>query len=239
MTDYTDLDWYDDLVAEFGPVTAPRFPTEKDLQKWRGRLPDLLLRFWQEQGWGGNHDGKYWVCNPDVLRPVIDEVFAGDPEFEPSDLIPIGYNAFGVIDIFMGRGRTMSLDLPYAISSWRDDSFNTYTGKPESDFSCLYSRISLGAFRIDRNAETGAPMFPWAVEKLGPLGPNEIYGLVPAYAMTQRIPLENLRKLPVVEHLVFLAGLQAPTLYQYSLPTGDQGGFGSLTPLRRLGPQTP
>lgn len=45
MVQYTDQDFYDDLVQSFGPPAHRRFPTEEQLAYWRPRLPELLLRY--------------------------------------------------------------------------------------------------------------------------------------------------------------------------------------------------
>lgn len=234
MTEYTDEDWYDDLINEYAPPTYRKFPTQEQIAYWRGRVPDLLLRWWTEQGWGSLSDGKYWVCDPEQLRPVIEEVFAGDPDYHPDDLIPFGYNALGVIDVAMGQGRSMTVDLGFGTVTWRGPQPEF----PESEFSGVYySGIATGAHLLDWKDENGIQIFPWALEHLGPLEPYQIYGFVPAYSVTGDYPVKNLQKLPVVEHLVTLASLSPPTLYDYVKPEGAQGGFGTLVPQRKVGRQ--
>lgn len=101
----------------------------------------------------------------------------------------------------------------------------------------IYSRISGGAHRLDWKDEDGIQIFPWALEHLGALEPYQIYGFAPAYSVTGNYPVRNLQKLPVVEHLIMLASLSQPTLYNYVKPEGAQGGFGSLVPVRKIGRQ--
>ena len=181
---FTDLDFYDAWVQFYGLPEHRTHPTEAQLSRWRGRLPDLLLRHWAERGWGSHGDGQYWLCDPDLLRPVMEEVFAGDPQHSPDDLIPLGYNALGMIDVFMGQGRTMTVDLVFGTVRWRDQSMGE-DGAPRSDYRVLYGPLSLGAERLNRQDENGRPIFPWALENLGPLDPGEIYGFVPAYGASQ------------------------------------------------------
>lgn len=233
----TDEDWYDDLVKKYGTPSHATRPTDGDLQKWQGILPDLLLRYWREQGWGGLAKGQYWVCNPDLLRPVIEELFTGDPDIAPDDMIPIGYNALGRIDVYFGKGRTMTVDLPFGTVRWRDESINSYTKEPSSEFDVIYGRIASGAHRIDRRDEYGEKLFPKALKRLGELSTGTIYGFVPAYLMGGALKVENLQTLPIVEHLVFLASVQMPTLYDYDKPEDGEDGFGALKPRRLVGPQ--
>ncbi|MFP7675741.1 GAD-like domain-containing protein [Marivita sp. S0852] len=233
----TEQEWIDDTLQKYGPITDASYPSELELTKWQERLPDRLLQFWREYGWGAFSEGQFWTCNPEQLHAVIEEVFTGDPEFHPSDLIPIGYNALGMIVVYLGDGRTMTVDLPFGTVIWRDQSINSATGKPNSEFMVIFRKIRSGAHRLDWTDEDGTQIFPWALKNLGPLARGEIYGFVPAYSMAQRYPVENLQKLPIVEHLVFLASLQKPTLYDYEKPETGEGGFGTLVPKRLVGPQ--
>ncbi|QFQ88590.1 DUF1851 domain-containing protein [Paracoccus kondratievae] len=235
MVQYSEQDYFDALIRKYAPV-AHSYPTEAQVEKWRGRLPDFLLRWWTEQGWGSLSKGQYWVCDPDFLRPVMDEVFAGDPEYNVDDLIPFGYNALGMIDVFMGAGRTMTINLAFGTVTWRDQSSPDYRGS-RPDFKPIYFQIDDGAYRLDWNDEDMIPLFPWALENLGELAPGEIYGFVPAYSASGDYPVRNLQRLPLIEHLVMLASLSPPTLYDYVQPEGEQGGFGTLVPRRKVGRQ--
>ncbi|MBC9245134.1 DUF1851 domain-containing protein [Paracoccus sp. 11-3] len=234
MSAYTDEDWYSDLVKEYAPPAFQTFPTEEQIAYWRGRVPEMLMRWWIEEGWGSLNSGKYWVCDPGQLRPVIEEIFADDPDYHPDDLIPFGYNALGVINVAMGQGRSMKIDLGFGIVTWRGPQAEY----PQSEFvGVYYSGIATGAHRLEAKDENGVEIFPWALEHLGPLEPYQIYGFVPAYSVTGNYPVKNLQKLSVVERLVTLAALSRPTLYDYVRPEGAQGGFGTLVPLRKVGPQ--
>ncbi|MDO5623035.1 MAG: GAD-like domain-containing protein [Paracoccus sp. (in: a-proteobacteria)] len=233
MTAYTEQDFYDWLVEKRAPPAHPTFPTEQQLAKWRGRLPDLLLRWWQEQGWGSLSKGQYWVCDPDYLRPVLEQVFTGDPEYHVDDLIPFGYNALGMIDIFMGDEWIMTVDLMFGTVTSRGPS-EKY---PETDFIKIYGRINDGAHRLEWKDEDMIPLFPWALENLGELDPGEVYGFIPAYTYGGPYPVRNLHRLPVIEHLVMLAQLSPPMIYDYVKPADGEGGFGNLIPRRPAGPQ--
>ena len=234
MTEYVDQDFYDDLVQSFGPPQHVTYPTQEHLDYWEGRVPPLILQYWQEEGWGSLSKGQYWTCDPEFLRPVMEQVFAGDPQYSAEDLIPFGYNALGMIDVAMGQGRSMTIDLVFGTVTWRapDAKF------PESEFlGVYYSRINGGAYRLDWNDEDGIPLFPWALENLGELGHGEIYGFTPAYSVSGDYPVRNLSKQPIIEHLVMLASLSPPTLYDYVAPEGEEGGFGALVPVRKVGAQ--
>lgn len=52
----------------------------------------------------------------------MEQVFAGDPKYSTDDLILFGYNALGMIDVFMGRSSTMTVNLVFGTVIWRDQS---------------------------------------------------------------------------------------------------------------------
>lgn len=80
-------------------------------------------------------------------------------------------------------------------------------------------------------------MMPQALETLGSLTWGQIYGFAPALSLGGRNILKNLQKMPLVEHLVFLASMELPTYYDYTPPDEGESGFGTVTPRRTIGPQ--
>lgn len=76
---------------------------------------------------------------------------------------------------------------------------------------------------------------PQARNALGPLAWGEIYGFVPALSLGGRNSIRYLQKMQMVEHLVFLASMEPPTLYEYQPPSEGQAGFGTVTPRRQIG----
>lgn len=150
MANYSSQELYDALVIKYAPPVFQTYPTQDQLNRWSGHLSDYLLRWWSEQGWGPLANGQYWVCSPDQLRPVLEEVFAGDPQYHANDLIPFGYNALGMIDVFMGEGRTMTIDLVFGTVIWRDHT-GTPSEEEKPDFMAIYFRINGGAHRLIGN----------------------------------------------------------------------------------------
>lgn len=161
MKTCTEQDYFDALIRKYAPF-AHSCPTRAQVEEWRGRLPDFLLRWWSEQGWGSLSKGQYWVCNPDLLRPVMEEVFNGDPDYNIDSLIPFGYNALGMIDLFMGEGRTMTVDLMFGTVIWRDHPYLDHRGR-NPYFKPVYFRINGGAHRLDWNDEDGNVEIPVVV----------------------------------------------------------------------------
>jgi hypothetical protein len=42
------------------------------LKKYRGKLPDLLLDYWEHEGWNGHANGLLWTVNPDDYAGILE-----------------------------------------------------------------------------------------------------------------------------------------------------------------------
>jgi len=61
--------------------------------------------------------------------------------------------------------------------------------------------------KADQTDDKDAPLFGRALELLGPLAHDEMYGFVPALALGGPCRLDHLQKVKAAEHLMFLAQL--------------------------------
>jgi hypothetical protein len=230
-------DWFPILLEGWGPPTKAVFPDTETVERYRGILPDELLEFWRTTGWGSWGRGKYWLCDPAVVQPVIDTVFKDDPEFDPSHMTGFGYNAYGEIDIWLGDGATMCFDSQTSYVSTKTRPYHERYERYYTDYMVLGYLFSDRFFpgSATFSDEQNKNMFPQALKRLGELDWGEIYSFVPALAMGGNFAVENLQKVPLLENLIFLAQLQLPTLYNYTEPAPGEPGFGSLTPVRQIG----
>lgn len=240
----TDDDEYNLLLLKNDPPNYVVFPDDAVIESYRGRLPDFLLRLWKEQGWGAWSEGRYWLCDPAFLQPVLEEVFKGDPEYDAADMTAIGYSAFGAIDIYLGNFDYIYLDLATSYASTRNSYLEERAGGiPSTEnyavITLLQTRVYRGFVEINEVLEVGkTDMFPLAVEKFGLLEPVEIYGFAPPYSVTHTHEFKHLQKMKLREHLIFLNELERPTLHKYSASEDiSGGGFGSIEAERKIGPQ--
>jgi hypothetical protein len=232
-----EIKWFEEFLTGYRIDDVIR-PSEADIEAYRGKLPDYLLRFWSNHGWCSWSDCQYWLCYPALPKPVLDYVFRGDPEFDPDRMYAIGFTAFGAIDIWYGDAM-IRLNLPRDSVSLDRRSFDEEHQREWTDEVMIGLGLSgrLSPATPPWEDENYKNMMPKAREVLGPLSWGEIYGFVPALSLGGRNTIQHVQKLRMVEHLVFLASMTPPTLYDYTPPVGGQGGFGDVTPVRRIGPQ--
>lgn len=79
-------------------------------------------------------------------------------------------------------------------------------------------------------------LFTSASNRLGRLEPGEIFGFFPSRQMGGEGYPEDMRKVKIVEHLLFHAQLDRATLIGWE-PIPDGGGLRRPVPIRKLGPQ--
>ena len=165
--------------------------------RYRGKLPDQLLAYWQEHGWSGYADGLFWTVDPQEYEPVL-EAWIGDTPFMEQDALHIiARGAFGGLFIWGERqGYAVKIVAPDALVAPQSppiapldkdvQMFFGFTKRSQNDFEDLF-----------------AP----ALKKLGGLTHDEMYGFVPALTLGGPSDLAHLQKVSAVEHLVMLAQL--------------------------------
>ncbi|NHZ41994.1 GAD-like domain-containing protein [Massilia aquatica] len=192
---------------KFGPEISTRYVPSSSIERYRGKLPDQLMLYWEESGWCGYADGLFWTVDPQEYEPVL-EAWIGDTEFMERDAYHlIARSAFGEL-VFWGEksGDSLSI-LPWHALAFPSEGSEEYILKGKADDAAKWFFSSQKREYFDMEDDAEKPLFARALKKLGPLKPDEMYGFVPALAFGGSATLKNLQKVKAVEHLVFLAQL--------------------------------
>ncbi len=187
------------FLDDFGPSIDKRYVPPTSIERYRGKLPDQLLAYWEEHGWSGYADGLFWTVNPQDYEPAL-EAWIGDTPFMEQDAYHvIARSAFGEL-YFWGEktGDSLSLFAPGSYCIPRESRF--VGEKMDFGMRVFFSGLS----RDDADFDD---MFTPSLKKLGRLKQDEMYGFVPALGLGGPSTLEHLQKVKAVEHLVLLAQL--------------------------------
>lgn len=193
----------------FGPAVHARPVSPAMLDEYRGKLPAKLLQYWQEVGLAGYADGLFWMTDPGEYSQVI-EAWLINTEYHGRDKYHvIGRSAFGTLDIW-GQATGTSLKI-VANAGMIFPSDKTRLMREGAENSLIENWIATRKREaLDEEDEQNIPLFERAVERLGALQSDEMYGFVPALAMGGPCRLDHLKRVKATEHLLFLALLDTP-----------------------------
>lgn len=204
-----------EFLTEFGNANPSQAVTDEQIEAYRGKFPDTLLRFWKEQGWGGYADGLFWTVNPADYHDVLQQWLVDTPHENEPDNYVIARSAFGNLYIWNSKkGYAFKITLP---NHWlRKGPHDVEVGRNELEdkadsFFCVMNKK-----RLDQTDEYNKPLFQKALKRLGPLKPNEMYGYVPAICLGGKELLTNLQKVDIFVHLSILAELQPTEMFDYN-----------------------
>lgn len=192
-------EFYAVFVKNFGPVVEHQFVPDSSIEKYKGRLPDQLLNYWKEYGWSGYQKGLFWTVNPQDYECILGRWLA-ETEIDPTETYHvIARSAFGELYAW-GENSGYSLVISAYMARYytRDSAFID----DKKDLGVQFFFLSM---KPDVNNLEG--MFERALESLGALKSDEMYGFVPALALGGPMELKNLQKVKVIEHLELLSQL--------------------------------
>jgi len=190
----------------FGPADHTQLVPAEKIHRFRGKLPDQLLKYWEMYGWSGYGSGRLWVVDPDVYEPVMRAWLANTPFLEQDLFYVIARGAFGRLFLWGTRsGPSIEINSPWGTIFPRDNSVAIRAGRADTILRYFFSKFTKE--RLDQQDSLRRPLFERAVKALGPLLPNEMYGFEPALVLGGKADLKNLNRVDAVQHLTILAQL--------------------------------
>jgi len=203
------------FVDDFGERTYPIDADPAVIEKYRGRLPDQLITYWENEGWGAWKDGLFWVVNPDDYTAVLEAWIADTPLEGADQWHVIARSAFGKLFLFgESVGAGVKID---AITNQCTASKSHLRTKKEDDLN--EDIRSFFAFSdpdyLDEEDIDEKPLFKRALKKLGCLEPNEMYGFDHALVAGGPNTLDNLTKVEIEPYLLMLRDLGGPMAFPF------------------------
>jgi hypothetical protein len=196
------------FIEKFGaPIDRQEVPASS-IERYRGKLPKLLLEYWAEHGWCGYGDGIFWIVNPQEYDGVVSSWIEGTKYGERDTYHLIARSAFG--DLYLWGEKTgFSLKITSVLSRCVLHNFELKTEEMDRE---------LQGFLLSREVDTNdyGEMFKPAKKKLGMLRHDEMYGFVPALMFGGPDTLDHLEKVKAVEHLTFLSQIAELQPYSFS-----------------------
>lgn len=169
--------YFDSFLRNFGDVEK-RAGQVDSLGRYRDLLPPAIFQYWDAVGFASFGKGVLWLVDPRAYEGILD-LWLTDTPFETirDELSVFARNAFGSLYVWRkGRGYFIQIDaLANAILYFSDED------RPE--LSAEDEELEMKRFfaytekeDVDSDDQDEEPMFDRALSRLGPLGPDDMYG---------------------------------------------------------------
>jgi len=196
------------FLEKFGNTADRLEVPSASIDRYKRKLPDLLLDYWAEHGWCGYGDGIFWLVNPEEYEGVVASWLEGTALHKRDTYHLIARGAFG--DLYLwGENTGPSIKITSIFSRC---SIRELEMTPQN----MDRRVQNFLLTKDIEGNDFENMFKKAVKNLGKLNYDEMYGFVPAIMLGGSTTFDHLRKVKAVEHLMLLS--QLAELEPYNFP---------------------
>lgn len=187
------------VLEQNGPLLGRSEVHQDSLARYSGVLPPAILDFWEAYGIGDLAQGRLRLTLPEAFAGALSVLFKGDKDFETGGHV-IAYGPFGDLLIWHERHWLIYCNMALAIVD-APFFFRPQQGT-SPDQIILDQVLGLDPAVLDMDDDLGTPMFERARNRLGPLGRDQIYGLMPPVAVGLPIEISRLAITPAEEWLV-------------------------------------
>ncbi|MFQ6572322.1 GAD-like domain-containing protein [Pseudomonas sp. UM16] len=199
---------YGFFLKNFSPVIERHEVPLSSIQRYRNKLPEQLIEYWKDYGWCGYADGLFWTVNPQDYEHILNQWLTDAGLIRQDNYYVIARSAFGVVYVWGERsGYCLTVTAYMSRFSTRTSIFSE--GKLDFGVKAFFASMSAEHNDLEH-------LFKPAVDTLGKLKGDEMYGFVPALALGGSIDLQNLQKVKAIEHLEFLS--QVSPLQNWGFP---------------------
>lgn len=172
-------------------------------------LPPVLFEYWKEYGFSKYLGGYFQLVNPLDYEQVVAEWIRGTP-FEGADqFFAIRMDAFGDLQVWglkLGNVFDISVNYHALYKTGFNDEAKINAGKGGQMLEGLFYGVLADQMTPDSD-DSRIQLFLQAKEAMGILGPNQIYGLVPAAPLGGQMQLDNLQITDAPSYLALLPEL--------------------------------
>jgi hypothetical protein len=199
-----NFDWF---LQKFGSPTSSKAADSSVLDRYRGKLPDQLLRYWEHYGFSGFRGGLFWIVDPREYEPALDEWLDDTPIVEKDAYHVIARSGFGALMLWGEKtGYRYEIDCPRGwIIEREGDQADIGAGDADGAISRFFAIRKLKHFDICDEAGNG--LFDSLVDKFGPLSADDVFAFEPSLMVGGVPSVENTSKRNVHVHLSLLAQL--------------------------------
>lgn len=196
-----DLIDFEILCEEHGHEQYANMPAEL-IERYAGQVPEELLAIWAQYGLTSHGQGEVWFTNPEDYAEVIQAFFGREQPF-----LVFARTSFGHLKAML-RGQLYTI-LPQIARAVHGHDVRVFP-----------TLVSSGLIRPHSAAHAEHQQ---ALQALGPLTSEQMYGYVPTLPLGGEGTLEETQVVPVHEHLLMVAGIATDAVREGWDPLGLKG----------------
>ena len=197
---------FDYFLEKFDQPDWQQPVDQPTLEYYRGKLPDRLLFYWEKMGFCRFKQGLFWMVNPADYEDEL-ALWLGEYILKQDNYYVIARSGFGKLYVWGEK-----TGLAYEITPTRG-----WVYQEEGDAKDIkeglenFHLTSFFAFRkldyTDMKDNNNKPLFDRCVKKFGALEYDEMFGFVPALAISDNASIKNIDKMNIFVHLNLLPDL--------------------------------
>lgn len=232
MSRYTD-----NFRETWGPPMYSVPVGEDRFERFGGVVPDLLLEFWREFGFSGFGDGLLWICDPVAWQPAVDAWTRDlNLDFGSDQWLAVSRTAFGEMELW-GKRTGMSLTItPYSGWVQAKDRSDRMDSPRRRDIQVYAALAGPDKESLDVYGDDDQPLFDAVLARVGPVGPDTMYGFVPVPALGGSLRADRVEIFDAEVHMQLLSDLTPRRLLddvswvlQWQFVRVDQTGLAGRT----------
>ncbi|MBA0265528.1 hypothetical protein D7T58_01745 [Stenotrophomonas maltophilia] len=170
----------DSFIQNFAMSSEGEPVSEAAFAAWEGKLPGLLLALWQRDGFARYRDDKLALVDPHLYAEVATAFLQGNP-MEGADTFHVyAVTAFGQI-LLCGENTSTQISIdPHSGHVTTQSDVPDPADAAERNWKLAFLLEALDGPYLDVTDDDERPLHAHALDRLGPLAPNEIYSFSPA-----------------------------------------------------------
>ena len=197
---------FDYFLEKFEQPDWQKSVDQATLNYYQGKLPNRLLFYWQQFGFCRFKQGLFWIINPADYEDEL-ALWLGEDILKQDNYYVIARSGFGELYVW-GEKTGFAFEITPTLGWVRlkqGDAKDIATGLEDRKLELFFAFQQIKYIEMEDN--NGKPLFDRCIKKIGALEYDEMFGFVPALAISDNASIKNIDKMNIFVHLNLLPDL--------------------------------
>ena len=206
-----DENYYKNMFQrDMGEPDMEDHADKETIEAYRGKLPNELLKMWEEHGWCSYANGMLWLINPSEYETLVQTYLKGS-SIASRELYAVARTAFGEVYLWeRGKGNVADIGLLANLIMLDAVKDRQDLTREEEEFEMVKFIGLHEPYTLDCKDSNRQLLFDRALKKFGRLENNEMYGYKLNPAMGGKKSITNLDKVDLFVYADIQRQLEKP-----------------------------